>query len=175
MDPTLLILSDSHGRPDRIAEVLRRVKPAGLVFAGDGVRDLSRVSIDCPLWAVRGNCDWMSDPIVVGDGLLDPPEEELFFWEGLRILLCHGHRYGVKSGPSVAIAQAVLRGADILIFGHTHIPIEYRVPAGELFGGITPEKPLLVFNPGSLGESRGATFGTLTVRGGVPLLAHGEF
>ena len=35
---TLLILSDSHGRPDRIEEALRRVKPDGLLFAGDGLR-----------------------------------------------------------------------------------------------------------------------------------------
>ena len=56
---TLLILSDSHGRPDRVAEAIRRVRPDGILFAGDGLRDLSYcdppVSGSCPLWAVKGN------------------------------------------------------------------------------------------------------------------------
>ncbi len=173
-DPTLLILSDSHGHPDRISEAIRRTRPAGILFAGDGLRDLSLVAVDCPLWAVRGNCDWMSAPLILGGGLCEPPEEELLLWEGLRILLCHGHRYGVKSGLSTVIAHAAARGADILVFGHTHHPAEHRVPAGAVHGGVSLPKPLLVFNPGSLGEACEPTFGTLTVRGSVPLFGHGR-
>ncbi len=172
-DPTLLILSDSHGRPDALAEAIRRVRPAGILFAGDGLRDLTRVDIPCPLWAVRGNCDWMSAPLVIGGHLCEPPEEELLLWEGLRILLCHGHRYGVKSGLSVAAAHAAARDCDILVFGHTHLPVEHRIPAGEVYGGVTLERPLYLFNPGSAGERHAPSFGTLTVRGGIPLFGHG--
>ena len=174
---TLCILSDSHGRPDAIAQVLRRVRPDGILFAGDGLRDLSRVELPCPLWAVRGNCDWMSSPLIVGGSLCEPPEEELLMWEGFRILLCHGHRFGVKSGLSVAAAHAAARGADVLIFGHTHTPLERRIPAGELLGGVPLEKDLYIFNPGSIGDGLRPAFGTLTVRGGgtprVPLFGHG--
>ncbi len=172
-DRTLLILSDSHGRPDAVAEAIRRTHPAGILFAGDGLRDLTHIDIPCPLWAVRGNCDWMSSPLVIGGSLCEPPEEELLFWEGFSILLCHGHRYGVKSGLSTAIAHAAARGADMLVFGHTHLPVEHRVPVGEVYGGVTLTKPLYAFNPGSTGDSRSPTFGTLTVRGGVPLFGHG--
>ncbi len=178
-DSTLLILSDSHGHPACVEEALRRVRPDGILFAGDGLRDLARIGLDrdgrgglpCPLWAVRGNCDWMCAPLVVDGRSVDAPEEELLMWEGLRILLCHGHRYGVKSGLSVAIAHAASRGADILVFGHTHEPLERRIAPGEMHGGVAVEKPLLVFNPGSIGDGR---FGTLTVRRGVPLLGHGS-
>ncbi len=173
-DPTLLILSDSHGRPDAIAEAVRRTRPAGILFAGDGLRDLCRAELDCPLWAVRGNCDWMSSPMIIGGSLCDPPEEELLFWEGLSILLCHGHRYGVKSGMTIAAAHAAARGADVLVFGHTHRPTEHRLPAGETCGSTTLSKPLFLFNPGSIGESHAPSFGTLTVRGGVPLFGHGK-
>ncbi len=173
-DSTLLILSDSHGHPDAIAEALRRVRPDGLLFCGDGLRDLSRVDIPCPLWAVRGNCDWMSSPLIVGGSLIEPPEEEMLVRQGIGILLCHGHRYGVKAGLAVAAAHAAARVADILIFGHTHTPTERRIPEGETLGGVTLSKPLTLFNPGSIGDSRSPSFGTLTVRGGVPLFGHGS-
>ncbi len=175
MESTLLILSDSHGRPDAIAEAMRRVRPAGVLFAGDGVRDLSRVDILCPLWAVRGNCDWSNQPLLVGGSSRMVSEEEVFVWEGVRILLCHGHRYGVKSGLSALAAHAAARDIDIAVFGHTHTPVDHTIPAGEICGGVTLEKPLHLFNPGSVGQGYpSAAFGTLTVRRGIPLLGHGE-
>ncbi len=173
-DQTLLILSDSHGHPDAIHEAIRRVRPDGILFAGDGLRDLTYVELPCPLFAVRGNCDWMSAPLTIGGSLREVEEEELFAWGDLRILLLHGHRYGVKSGLSVATAHGARRGADILVFGHTHLPAEHRIPAGETVGGITLDRPLILFNPGSLGDSRTASFGTLTIRGGIPLFGHGH-
>ena len=175
---TLCILSDSHGHPDAIAQVLRRTRPDGILFAGDGLRDLSHIdTAGTPLWAVRGNCDWMSSPLLIGGSLCEPPEEELLMWEGLRILLCHGHRLGVKSGLAIAAAHAATRGADVLVFGHTHTPLEQRIPAGETVGGVLLEKDLYLFNPGSIGHGLDPTFGTLTVRDGVPcqhLFGHGK-
>ncbi len=172
-DKTLLILSDSHGRPDSVAEALCRTRPDGLLFAGDGLRDLTCTDIPCPLWAVRGNCDWLSAPLCIGGSLCEPPEEEFLLWSGFRILLCHGHRYGVKSGLSAAIAHASARGADMLVFGHTHASLERRICAGEMHGGVTLARDLYVFNPGSIGDALRPTFGTLTVRGGVPLFGLG--
>ena len=171
---TLCILSDSHGRPDAITEVIRRVRPDGVLFAGDGLRDLTHTDLPCPLWAVQGNCDWMTLPLLIGGSLCIPSEEEILVWEGLRILLCHGHRLGVKSGLAIAVAHAAQRGADVLVFGHTHEPLERRIPAGETVGGVLLEKDLYLFNPGSIGDGLDPTFGTLTVRGGVPLFGHGK-
>ena len=170
---TLLILSDSHGRPDRIDEALRRVKPDGLLFAGDGLRDLTYREIPCPFWAVAGNCDWISTPLIINGGLLEPETEELVTLEGIRILLIHGHKYGVKSGLGQAVARAVQRDADVLVFGHTHIPLELRLSPDSGRADFSVTKPLTVFNPGSLGD-RNASFGTLTVRGGQILFGHGE-
>ena len=171
---TLCILSDSHGRVDALTEAIRRARPDGILFAGDGLRDLTHTDLPCPLWAVQGNCDWMSLPMIIGGSLCIPTEEELILWEGLRILLCHGHRLGVKSGLSVAAAHAAARDADVLVFGHTHVPLEQRIPAGEVVGGIPLKKDLYLFNPGSIGDGLDPTFGTLTVRDGVPLFGHGK-
>ena len=168
---TLLVLSDSHGRPDLIEEAIRRVRPDGILFAGDGLRDLSRVEIPCPLWAVSGNCDWLTTPLIINGGVFEPQTEELVTVEGIRILLTHGHKYGVKSGPTAAAYRALELGADILVYGHTHVPVEYRLPPAE--GGSEERKPLILFNPGSIGD-RDGSFGTITIRRGVILCGHGK-
>ena len=169
---TLLILSDSHGHPDRVAEAIRRVRPDGLLFAGDGLRDLTYCDLPCPLWAVRGNCDWLSSPLILGGVACVPEEEELITLEGVRILLIHGHKYGVKGGLGQAILRATHLEADVLIFGHTHVPLELRLTPDRAYE-YAVTKPLILLNPGSLGD-REASFGTLTIRGGQILPGHGQ-
>ena len=172
---TLLILSDSHGRPDRIRESVARVKPDGILFAGDGLRDLSSLPDNppCLLWAVKGNCDWMMSPVILGNTALEAEDEELITVEGIRILLMHGHKYGVKSGLLSAIYRAMEREADVLIYGHTHVPVEYHLRPDDGKSLVPVTKPLTVFNPGSLGD-RDASFGTLTIRNGQMLFGHGN-
>ncbi len=169
---SLLVLSDSHGHPDRVREVIHRVRPDGILFAGDGVRDLTYCNLPCPLWAVRGNCDWLTSPLILDGEALSPADEELITLEGVRILLMHGHQYGVKGGPGAAIAHAIQRDADVLIFGHTHIPLELHL-SSDRADEYAVSKPLSVLNPGSLGD-RTASFATLTIRGGRVLIGHGE-
>ena len=103
----------------------------------------------------------------------EPEAEELVVIEGIRILLIHGHKYGVKGGLGQAIARAVPRDADVLVFGHTHTPLELRLSPDSGRADFSVAKPLTVFNPGSLGD-RNASFGTLTVKGGQLLFGHGE-
>lgn len=175
---TYLILSDSHGRPDRMEEAIRRVRPDGILFAGDGLRDLTRVDFSAlperfPLWAVAGNCDWLLTPLVANDTLLEPRDEELITLEGIRILLIHGHTYGVKGGLGSAVARAVEREADLLIFGHTHLPLELHLRPDDNRADFAVQKPLTLFNPGSLGATD-PSFGTLTIRGGQYLFGHGS-
>lgn len=169
---TLLILSDTHGRPDRITEVIRRAHPDGILFAGDGLRDLTRCELPCPLWAVKGNCDWGLTPLVVGNTLLEAEDETLITLEGVRILLCHGDRYGVKGGLGPLVARARQAQADVAVFGHTHLPLELRLTPDK-DSSLSVTKPLTLFNPGSLGDHN-ASFGTLTIRGGQCLFGHGE-
>lgn len=179
---TYLILSDSHGRVDNITEAIRRTRPDGILFAGDGLRDLASLPhpLPCPLWAVRGNCDAFTLPLI-RDGVADETrEEERLTLEGVGILLMHGHRYGVKHSLTHAITHAAAMEADILLFGHTHIPEEHHLlpgGGGDLYDGadlIPLQKPLTIFNPGSIGDARHPTFGTLTIRDGIPLLGHGQ-
>ena len=161
----VLIFSDSHGRGELIGEVIARqiTPPDAILFLGDGLRDLDLVDTGAAeLYCVRGNCDFAA---------FGEEEEQTLMLGGKRIFMTHGHRYGVKSGYGLAIARAVSRGADILLFGHTHEPCLQIAEKGTAVGGRTLERDLYVFNPGSLREGR---FGTLTIIGGQVILNNAE-
>ncbi len=164
----LLILSDTHGKRSRVREVLEKSRPDALLFLGDGLRDVESAELPCPLFAVRGNCDWTA--------FADAPEERLETFGGVRVFLTHGHRYGVKSGPGAALAAAVRQNADVLLYGHVHEPHEEWLPAGTDTAAGPLQKPLLVVCPGSLGAPRSGepSFATLTIRNGTPLVGFGN-
>lgn len=157
----ILIVSDTHRKKEHLLRLLRAHPSAKyLLFCGDGISDLEGVEerfatlIVC---AVRGNCDWLSDA----------PEERFFTLDGVRILMMHGHTHGVKGGIGAALSYAKRKGADVLLFGHTHVPYEEHIDVGERY--------ITLFNPGSLAEriDGGYSYGVLEIREGKYLLSHG--
>ena len=89
-------------------------------------------------------------------------------------MMMHGHRYGVKSSLSAAAAHAAKEGADVLLFGHTHVFIEKRIPEGTDVCGITLKKPLYLFNPGSVGGYE-RSFGCISINSdGNVIMSHGN-
>ena len=164
-----LCLSDSHGCTKNILEVLSRQikRPDGIIFLGDGLRDFTYCDLgDIPLYSVRGNCDSKLFPIE-----LYADDERILDIYGKKIMLTHGHTYGVKSGMSRLIYAAAEKNADVVLFGHTHIPLEAYIDKdnSEML-----DKPLYIMNPGSVGSYDG-DFGLLTVtRKGEILLSHGK-
>ena len=157
------VFSDVHGRSDRVRELISRHRDAkGFLFLGDGLRDLP--DAEPRLTAVRGNCDFTIDP--------NTPDELFLNLGGRKIFLMHGHRYSVKSGIERAVRIASERGADALLFGHTHLPIEhYYAEGSELSDGYRLKSALWVFNPGSLAAG---DFGLLQIRDGQMLFSHGQ-
>lgn len=154
-----LVLSDSHGRADlvdRAIEVQLRV-PDAVLFLGDGLRDLRVLEYqDIHVRCVRGNCDFYT--LFEGQHV---PEQVLLEVGAYRILMMHGHTHSVKGGMERACAFAAQAEADVLLYGHTHLPQRQWFDAGEHFGSHVLKKPLLVCNPGALQDGN---FGTLTVR-----------
>ena len=156
----ILVLSDLHGREDRARAVLSLHADADAVFfLGDGIRSLpyELCTRGGRLFAgVRGNCD--------GFSLTDTQysfSQELFLNLGeYTVMMMHGHTHGVKSGVERAATYAAARGADLLLYGHTHIPSEeYR-------------EGVYYFNPGSLyGAAEGATCGVMTITDGGVLFS----
>ncbi len=161
-----LIFSDSHGKRNRIERVLdRQIRmPDAIFFLGDGITDLDDRERGIPVFRVRRNCDWR-----IGDAEI--PEELILTFEGKRILLCHGHRFGAKSGTAGLLRAAIGQNADFVLFGHTHSPFSETVPAGTQIGTEFLERPVTLFNPGSIGY--GGSFGSLRLTQQTFLLSHG--
>lgn len=134
-----VIVSDTHGRFGCMEQVIEQEKPFDVfLHAGDiqggvsGIEDWAGV----PVYVVKGNCDLSGDL----------PEELIVPFGSHRIFLTHGHRHAVRIGIEQLAMEAKHRGADIAVYGHTHVSL-----ADERYG-------VNVLNPGSLTEPRGGLY-----------------
>jgi len=142
----ILVMSDSHGSKNNMLDAIEKESPEYILHLGDNERDCAAIDAmypEIPLRSVRGNCDRGSPGLDMDEFVLC---EKRFF-------MTHGHIHGVKMGR-VSIKQAALtRNADILLFGHTHIPHH------SVFENLT------IINPGSIGSS-GKTYAVLEIKNG---------
>lgn len=139
----IVVFSDSHGNTENMEEVIRREEPGLVLHLGDLCRDIEEIQRRFPTLTVQnvcGNCD----------GFTETPDQRILRVEGRRILMMHGHRYQVKAGCGPAVWAAREAGADVLLFGHTHIPCCEEVDG------------LWVLNPGSC-RGRGASYGIVAL------------
>lgn len=131
----ILIVSDTHGRNSGIEEAIEREKPfARIIHLGDaeGYEDYIEELAGCPLEVVAGNNDRFSYL----------PKEKTLLIGDLNIFITHGHYYCVNAGCDGIRREGVRRGADIVMFGHTHMPL------------IREEGKITLINPGSLSYPR---------------------
>jgi len=158
-----LIFSDSHGSEFLMQKALRAHKDAEVVFfLGDGlsgVNELARTDSSRAWIAVRGNCDFST---LFLDREANKTEEITL--EGKKIVATHGDIYGVKAGVENLESLAYSRSADIVLFGHTHIPFEK-------YSNV--ERPIYLFNPGSV-AGPSYSFGILTLTEDGILFSHGR-
>lgn len=144
---TVLVLSDSHGNVDNMIRAVERVQPHRVLHLGDCQRDLAALQAqfpDIPMESVPGNCDW---------GSCGQPER-LIELGGVRIFMLHGHTRNVKNSPMAAMYAAKEYGAQVLLFGHTHVPL------------VDNDGSLLTLNPGAAGDRLRPTCGVLTIENG---------
>lgn len=139
----ICVCSDSHGNRDGLRAMLELEQPQGLLFCGDGLEDLKGLPLPEKVYAVKGNCDYFSDQ----------PELREFVWEGVRVLMAHGHRYAVKRTEDVYLSEAFGRGAQVALYGHTHFQ------RASFHGGV------LLLNPGSMSRYQ-ACYAILTLENG---------
>lgn len=127
----IVAFSDSHGRLPKTEKFLTVLDEADYIFfLGDGGSDIEFLTgaYRSKLHYVFGNCDFRSGR-----------REEQVEIDGVKFLLTHGHEYGVKSGYLNLSYAAREKGADVVLFGHTHLPV------------IVKDGPLTLINPGSIG------------------------
>ena len=113
----LLLAADIHGAVELLAEAAELADPADLiVIAGDAGTDEAEIAAflgDRPYVLVPGNNDY--------NLLRDLPETAAFSMGGLRFCVTHGHLQNVRDGVTPELVEfAKDRGADILIYGHSH-------------------------------------------------------
>jgi hypothetical protein len=120
-----------------------------IFHAGDLAADARRLeeTYKIKVYSVSGNCDANSPE----------PGEKVLEVGGKKILLTHGHLYGVKFGYERLYSRAKNISADVVVFGHTHRPENACY------------QDILFFNPGSTSLPRGGagTYGILEIENGV--------
>ena len=160
-----LCFSDSHGSAYNIRVALTKHPDAEVVFfLGDGLSDLEDFVLDrSRAWfAVQGNCDYNA---LLGETIVKKTDSITLM--GKRIFFTHGDLYGVKYGLDGVKKLALDHSADLVLFGHTHQPLEQYVSTDE--GGF------YLFNPGSIGAGYGgSSYGVISISDKGILLSHGR-
>jgi putative phosphoesterase len=150
----VIVLSDTHAPrrwrscPPAVADQLRGADL--ILHAGDvcTARVLDELAGYAPVRAVRGNND---GPDVAAWGAPDTLELDL---GGLRVAMIH------DSGPAAGRPARMRRrfpGAELVVFGHSHIPLDSG--SGPRRAGDGPR----IFNPGSPTDRRRQPQGTIGV------------
>ena len=130
----IAVISDSHGSYENLPCFLDRLGQVDALYhLGDHADDAIPLSqrLNCGFVAVRGNCDRFSDA----------PLSYVVEWHGKRILLLHGH---TVSGRLSLLYAAKEARADVVLFGHSHVP------------SVETVEDVLMVNPGSLSRPRTA-------------------
>lgn len=129
----ILVVSDTHRRHENLDTAIMREMPDRIFHLGDGegCEFYMEAIAECPVDIVCGNCD-------LGSSL---PSQILVEVGTHRIMLTHGHCYGVNYGTETLIEAAKGYKADVVIYGHTHVPY-------------LEQSDITVLNPGSISFPR---------------------
>ena len=148
----VVVLADTHAPrrwrvcPPRVAEHLRtadRILHAGDVCTAGVLAELAEYA---PVTAVLGNND---GPDVAEWGAPRTAELDL---DGLKVNMVHDS--GASAGRLTRLRRR-FPGADLVVFGHSHIPLDESAPGA-------PGAPgLRIFNPGSPTDRRRQPHGTI--------------
>ena len=172
-----LIISDTHGKISRINELveyrqklLKHGEVLNLIFLGDGLSDLfsCKEYDNIIVHAVRGNCDAYDRYSPFGEEI---PLYRSIYVGKYKVFITHGHAFSVKESKDELCREAAARGADIVLFGHTHVGMLEYIKKGSIRG---VDRDFALFNPGALSDFYGS-FGNLSVSDDGFLLSHGKY
>lgn len=138
------VLSDSHGDKMAIDKAAKFLLQCDLIYhLGDNYSDIQYLSkkVLSNIKGVRGNCD----PQLPGS------EELIDEIQGIRVLLTHGHKWGVNQNTFKLRYKAMETNCKIILYGHTHI------------GKIEEYEGIFYINPGSISEARGRSSESIAI------------
>lgn len=129
----IIVFSDSHGNTAAMETAVRTEQPGLILHLGDHEYDCDCLSVPIRSVRVKGNCDSGSNE----------QTERFIDFGGVKLLMTHGHLYGVKRDISSLLRRGIELGADIILYGHTHR--QY----------LSKDSALTVMNPGTPDTSYG--------------------
>ena len=106
----ITVISDTHGNISALEKLLPIMKESDYVFhLGDFNKDIKlyEKELGGRVYSVLGNCDGGGSDCVL----------EI---DGVKILLTHGDRYGVKQSNYKLSLAAKELGVKVVFYGHTH-------------------------------------------------------
>jgi len=114
--PMILLISDIHGSRANLQRILDSGRYESIIFCGDGLNDLvfAAVSPQIQVTSVLGNCDRA--------GGYHGENSAIMKLGASNVLVVHGDLHDAKQTTSKLVSAALARGADIVFFGHTHLP-----------------------------------------------------
>jgi putative phosphoesterase len=124
------VVSDTHGKSVLLHRALEKLgKMDVLIHLGDHCSDAADLeqSLNFPVVYVKGNCDFYANV----------PDALNLTFGGKKFYIVHGHQFQVNYSLDRLIYKGLEVDADVVLYGHTHIPQVYY------------EGNLLVLNPGS--------------------------
>ncbi len=141
----IIVMADSHGALGRVRQIVADNAEANLfIHLGDGEDEfwqvaklqeenssLPKAAVRAKFISVKGNNDFFSES----------PKLELISCEGVRILLTHGDRLGVKYSLDRLCLEGQTYDAKVVLYGHTHRAREDY------------EQGVYYLNPGSVADS----------------------
>lgn len=158
----IIVFSDSHRRTEEMQSVIERTYRTTdyYIHLGDGVNEFEilkeRYGSNCVFLKVSGNTD-ITGMNVDRDLVID--------FKNYKFFITHGHNYEVKSSKLSVLKNAgTARGANVILFGHTHAQY-YKYESG-----------IYLFNPGSVSQPRdgkGMSFGVIEIKNGI-IFSHGK-
>lgn len=152
----MIVISDTHGERSWVQKALERHPDADvIVHCGDFASDLEAVKgTSVELVSVAGN---VMDLHKGGVSPENRAEERLLVYEGVRILLTHGHRYDVKHTLNNLFYRALEEQAALVLFGHTHVALKLQ------------HEGISFLNPGSPARPRGGRpgYGIVEIEAGA--------
>lgn len=141
----ILVISDTHGHIEEVVKYIQIHNDVldAIWHLGDHYKDAQRIGkmTGRTIVGVRGNCD----------GHSEAEDEAILEVAGHRVLLTHGHHYGVKYSLLRLHLRALEGQFQLVCFGHTHVAAEF------FEGGVT------FLNPGSASQPRASRFGSVGI------------
>lgn len=140
----LFIISDTHGKLDKVYEIYERLTAIDLiVHLGDLTQDAKEIekTLGVDVLSVKGNMD----------GSYNSTDHHILETECGKLFLAHGHMENVKSNYQNMYYRAMEAGCVAALFGHTHIPVFDQVNG------------IYLINPGSLSLPADGTQGSYAI------------